>query len=60
MVRNAGERIKVAGDILEYAYFFVPDDQLSCDEKAFDKHLRKPPGPDLLRKVRGRLAALMC
>ena len=57
VVQNAGERIKVAGDILEYAYFFVPDDQLSYDEKAFDKHLRKPPGPDLLRKVRGRLAA---
>jgi glutamyl-tRNA synthetase len=56
VVQNAGERIKVAGDILEYAYFFVPDDRLPWDEKAFDKHLRKPPGADLLRKVRDRLA----
>ena len=39
----AGDRIKVSGDILAYAdFFFVADDQLTYDEKAFDKRLRAP------------------
>ena len=47
----AGDRIKVAGDILDYADFFLADDQLSYDEEALDKHLRKPSeAADLLRK----------
>ncbi len=56
VVRAAGERIKVAGDILDYAAFFLPDDQLSYDEKAFNQHVRKPEANALLRKVRERLA----
>jgi glutamyl-tRNA synthetase len=57
MVRAAGERIKVAGDILDYRDFFTPDEQLPYDEKAFDKHIRKPPeAAGLLRKIRQRLA----
>ena len=42
VVAAAGDRIKVAGDVLDYADFFLPDDQLPYDEKAFEKRLRKP------------------
>jgi glutamyl-tRNA synthetase len=55
VVRAAGERIKVAGDVLSFRDFFTPDDQLPYDEKAFDKHVRKAAG--LLAKVKERLAA---
>src|SRR5262249_35082143 len=58
IVRAANERIKVAGDILDYRDFFVPDDQLTYDESAFEKQLRKPAeATGLLRKFRDRLAA---
>src|SRR5262249_56396405 len=33
------------------------DDRLPYDEKALDKHVRKPPAPDLLRKLRGVVAS---
>jgi glutamyl/glutaminyl-tRNA synthetase len=33
----------VAGDILDYAYFFVADEHLEMDAKAVDKHLTRPP-----------------
>jgi glutamyl-tRNA synthetase len=33
----AGDRIKVAGDILQYREFFCADDALTYDEKAFQK-----------------------
>ena len=57
IVEAAGDRIKVAGDILDYADFFLPDDRLTYDEKAFEKRLRKPDeAADLLRKFRERLA----
>jgi glutamyl-tRNA synthetase len=57
IVRAAGDRIKVAGDVLDYRDFFTPDDQLAYDEAVFDKRLRKPPdAAPLLRKFRGRLA----
>jgi hypothetical protein len=46
----------VAGDILDYADFFLPDDQVPYDAKAFDKHIRKPPAPELLGQLRGVLA----
>ena len=42
IVEAAGDRIKVAGDILEFADFFIPDDQLEYDQKAFVKRLCKP------------------
>ena len=54
----AGDRIKVAGDIVEYAGFFLPDDGLPYDEQAFDKRLRKATeAAGLLAKFRNRLAA---
>jgi glutamyl-tRNA synthetase len=57
VIRAAGDRIKVAGDILDYADFFVPDDRLAYDESAFDKRIRKPAeAAGLLRKFREVLA----
>ncbi len=55
IVRAAGERIKVAGDILDYEAFFVPDERLTYDEKAFNQHIRKSAANALLRKIRQRL-----
>jgi glutamyl-tRNA synthetase len=57
VVTDAGPRIVVAGDVLDYADFFLPDDRLPYDEKAVEKYLRKPPGPDLLGKLRGLVAS---
>jgi glutamyl-tRNA synthetase len=39
----AGDRVKVAGDILDYRDFFVSADRLTYDEAAFDKQLRSQP-----------------
>ncbi len=57
VVQAANERIKVAGDILDYLDFFLADDQVPYDESAFEKRLRKPPeAAGLLRKFRACLA----
>lgn len=58
IVKAAGDRIKVYGDILDYDDFFTPDDWLAYDEKAWQKRLAKPDdaGP-LLAKYRDALAA---
>jgi glutamyl-tRNA synthetase len=59
VVQAAADRIKVAGDILEYGAFFIPADQLTYDEAAFDKRLRTPAeAPVLLRKFAATLAAV--
>jgi glutamyl-tRNA synthetase len=55
IVRAAGERLKVAGDILDYAAFFLPDDRLNYDEKALTQYVRKPAANALLGKMRLRL-----
>jgi len=59
ILKALGDRIKVGGDILQYAdFFFLPDEQLPFDENAFDKRIRKPDdAAPLLRKLRERLAA---
>jgi glutamyl-tRNA synthetase len=57
ILQAAGDRIKVAGDILDYEVFFLPDDRLPYDESAFDKRLRKPPEASrLLREFKEQLA----
>jgi glutamyl-tRNA synthetase len=57
ILEAAGDRIKIAGDILDYSGFFVPDDRLSYDEPAFEKRLRKPPeAARLLAKFKKNLA----
>src|SRR5262249_13905567 len=48
IVQAAGERLKTAGDILDYRDLFVADADLEYDDKAFDKRLRKPPGAKAL------------
>ena len=58
IARAAGDRIKVAGDILDYSFFFLPDDSLTYDEKNFDKRIRKPAdNATLLAKFRDVMAA---
>ena len=57
VVAAAGDRIKVAGDILAFADFFQADDQLAYDEPSFDKHVRHADAAALLAKFRDRLAA---
>ena len=59
ILQAAGDRIKVAGDILDYADFFTADDQLAYEEKDYEKRIRKPPeAVELLRKFLAELAAL--
>jgi glutamyl-tRNA synthetase len=59
IVEAAGDRLKVAGDILDYDDFFVADEQLRYDEPAFDKRIRKPADAcELLAKFRGELATI--
>jgi glutamyl-tRNA synthetase len=58
IVRAAGDRIKTAGDILDYTDFFTPDERLPYDEKAFDKRLRQAPDAAArLAQLHDRLAA---
>jgi glutamyl-tRNA synthetase len=56
IVTEADTRLTVAGDILNYSDFFVSDSALRYEDKAFDKHLRKPPAPEWLPKLRDLLA----
>ena len=58
IVEAAGDRLKVAGDILAYAdFFFVPDDQLAYDAKDVEKRLKKDGVKELLLKFKAKLAA---
>jgi glutamyl-tRNA synthetase len=45
----------VAGDILQFPEFFVPDERLSYDAEAFDKHVGKPGAAELLAGYRDAL-----
>lgn len=57
IVEAAGDRITVFGDILEFDDFFTADDQLTYDEKAFEKRLVKPDDAgELLTAFRAKLA----
>lgn len=59
ILQAAGDRIKVAGDILDYADFFIADEELTFEEKDFEKRIRKPPeAVELLGKFRRDLADL--
>jgi glutamyl-tRNA synthetase len=57
VVVAAGDRIRVAGDILAFQYFFQPDDQLSYNEQAVEQRLRTGGALQLLGKFRDRLAS---
>ncbi len=57
IVEAAGDRIKVAGDILDYADFFTTDDSLVYEQKTLDKRLRNAEGAaDLLTRFSQQLA----
>jgi glutamyl-tRNA synthetase len=57
IVQAAGDRIKTAGDILDHACFFQPDEEFPYDEKSFNKRLRQAPeSVALLVKFKGVLA----
>ena len=56
VVTAAGDRLKVAGDILNYPEFFEADDRLPYDQKAFQKRLRADGAADRLRGFRTVLA----
>lgn len=59
VVAAADDRIKLAGDILEFDDFFVGDSDLQFDSAAFDKRLKQDPGAvALLRQFRERLSEL--
>jgi glutamyl-tRNA synthetase len=53
VVNAAADRIKVAGDILQFEEFFVPDEQLVFDQSGLEKRvLAEPQALGLLEEVR--------
>lgn len=59
VVAAADDRIKLAGDILDYDDCFVADEQLPYDAAAFEKRLRNDPAAvALLSKFRDELQKL--
>ena len=52
VVAAAGDRIKVAGDILDYAQFFQSDDAVVYDEKALRKRIGAEGAAERLRGFR--------
>ena len=58
ILEAAGDRLKTAGDILDYDYFFLPDEAIKYDDKAFAKRIRKPAeAGGLLEKFKNELAS---
>ena len=57
IVEAAGDRVKVAGDILDYDDFFRADNKLVRDVAAFGKEAGKPGGVDYLAEFRRLLAS---
>jgi glutamyl-tRNA synthetase len=58
ILEAAGDRLKVAGDILDFDDFFVSDTHLQYDAPTLDKRLRKPAeARELLTKFRETLSA---
>lgn len=57
VIEVLGERLVVYGDILQFDEFFVADEALKYDEKAFEKRIRKPENAvELLTSFREVLA----
>ena len=50
VVAAAGDRLKVAGDILQFDEFFLPDDGIVYEEKSFKKYIHNfgDPFPPIL------------
>jgi glutamyl-tRNA synthetase len=59
ILEAAGDRVKVAGDILEFDTFFMADSEMIRDEAAMEKRLLKPTdAPRLVAAFRDELAAV--
>ena len=59
LVEALGERLKLFSDILGYDEYFVDDEAMVYDEKAFEKRLTKAPEAGaLLGGFRGRLGEM--
>ncbi len=59
ILQAAGDRIKITGEILDYDTFFLPDEQLEFDAKAFAKRITKPPAAvGLLERFGQQLATV--
>jgi glutamyl-tRNA synthetase len=43
LLAAAGDRVKVAGDVLDYSEFYLPDDEFPYDAATLEKRLAKPP-----------------
>ncbi|GAB4134304.1 MAG: glutamate--tRNA ligase [Thermogutta sp.] len=56
VVEAAGDRLRVAGEILNYPEFFLPYERLEFDPKAVEKHLRAAGAGTLLRQAAETLA----
>jgi glutamyl-tRNA synthetase len=56
VVEAAADRIKVAGDIINFSEFFVADHELPYDEKDLDKTVRKAGAAERLARFRDRLS----
>ena len=56
ILEGAGDRVKVAGDILDYPEFFVADEDLEYVERDVNKRLKKEGAVELLAKFRTVLA----
>ena len=56
ILEGAGDRIVIGGDILQFDDFFLEDNQLQYDEKAYAKRIEKAPqSVELLAAYRGVL-----
>jgi glutamyl-tRNA synthetase len=59
ILEAAGDRVKVAGDVLDYDDFFVTEEELRYEDAAIDKRLRKPAkARELLAQYREMLAGI--
>jgi len=58
IIEAAGDRIKIAGDVLDYAAFFQPDDAFQYEPASFEKALGKPLSREVLGKFRDCLASI--
>ena len=58
VVVAAADRLKVAGDIVNYTEFFVADDAFPYDARAFAKRIAADGAPGLLARFRSALAAV--
>ncbi|HEX6960632.1 MAG TPA: glutamate--tRNA ligase [Lacipirellula sp.] len=43
ILEAAGDRVKIAGDVLDYSEFYVADDEMAYDMGAVEKRIAKPP-----------------